>query len=208
MSIDHELAEEILERLERVERLLLRLLDQEIDMADATQEALDALSAKVDEHVAADGAAAAEFAELAAEIHAIVPGTTVTPEQVTALASKLEGGLTTLTAAASAAKAPPAAAEASAGAPPAGEPPAAAPPADAGPPAAAGTPAAAKPLYVFDGDVSNVDSSWSRTDQQTLDGKPLFTAESDQAGQPATMDGAGGVWHVYVGETQPVPASG
>lgn len=54
----------------------------------------------------------------------------------------------------------------------------------------------ALPLYTYTGDPSLIDSNWTSAGQ-TPDGTPLFTYAGDTAGQPATGDGLGGVWHLY-----------
>lgn len=117
--------DELRSRLIRIERLLWAVAGaeiQEIEMADANQEALERLQGNVDTLVAEIPHAAQEFTELANQIKAITPGTPVTAEQLDALSSKLSGGLEALKAGETAGHA--------ADAPPAEEPPAEEPPAE------------------------------------------------------------------------------
>lgn len=94
-----------------LERKLNHLLTEEHHMADALQEAFDALSAEVADTQAIDEAVATELQSLADQIKNIPPGTTVTPEQVQNLAATLTTATTALKSAADTAS-PPAAAPA------------------------------------------------------------------------------------------------
>jgi len=74
------------------------------------------------------------------------------------------------------------------------------------PPVTPVTPAPALPLYNVDGDVNDDAAVWQATAYTDDAGRPLFTNVNDTAGQPPTADGAGGIWHVYVGVTVPPQA--
>lgn len=62
-----------------------------------------------------------------------------------------------------------------------------------------------QPLYVVDGDANTDPSQWTSAAFTTTEGRPLFTFTGDATspGSPATGDGVGGVWHVYVGDLTP-----
>lgn len=58
---------------------------------------------------------------------------------------------------------------------------------------------AALPEYTYSGDpTAAIDGSqWISTGRSTPDNQALYTYAGDTAGQPATGDGLGGVWHLY-----------
>jgi hypothetical protein len=63
-----------------------------------------------------------------------------------------------------------------------------------------------QPLYLVDGDANTDPSQWTPAAFTSVpDGRPLFTYVGDATapGSPATGDGVGGVWHVYVGDLTP-----
>lgn len=63
-------------------------------------------------------------------------------------------------------------------------------------------PAAVLPEYTYSGDPTAIDPAWMPTGTSTPDGLALYTYSGDTAGQPATGDGLGGVWHLYAPPTQ------
>lgn len=81
--------------------------------------------------------------------------------------------------------------------------PAAPPPASA--PTAGPQPVGGKPLYTLSGDIP-IDANWTLTDLRTVSDGLLYTYGPDNPGGPATGDGLGGVWHLYTGDVEQVPA--
>jgi hypothetical protein len=84
-------------RLMRVETIVVdtanainRLTERLDIMADALSDAFAALSTKVDAAIAADQAGSAELADLVVLVQGMQPGTTLTAETITALATRLD----------------------------------------------------------------------------------------------------------------------
>lgn len=61
---------------------------------------------------------------------------------------------------------------------------------------------AALPEYTYSGDPTAIDPAWTPTGTSIPDGLALYTYSGDTAGQLATGDGLGGVWHLYTPPAQ------
>lgn len=83
------------------------LLNEEYEMADALQAAFDGLTQKIDAAEALDTSVVSVLKDLKARVEAIQPGTTVTADQVQALADGLGNATTTLNSAVADAQAQP-----------------------------------------------------------------------------------------------------